>query len=61
MSEKRLEKFSDSLKKQKFSITKVMKKENDWYIFYASNRPHNGWFGKRGQSKVSTLLLYREL
>lgn len=30
-------KFSDSLKKQKFSITKVMKKENDWYIFYAES------------------------
>ena len=29
--------FSSGLKKQKFTITKVMKKENDWKIFYAES------------------------
>ena len=61
MSEKRLgKKFSDGLKSGGFSITKVMKKKTIG-ISFTLNHPHKGWFGRKGQSKVSTLLLYREL
>jgi len=35
-----VKRFSDGLRKQKYTITKVMEKKNGWYIFYAESPTH---------------------
>ena len=40
MGDEPVKRFSDGLRKQKYTITKVMEKKNGWYIFYAESPTH---------------------